>query len=219
MAILRRDLPTPLDFDSVLESMYAPPSTSALPSALGNASALSSTNPNETTSNGTLNNFQRVLCSTHTNDGTFVVYYPSGRVAITCVNVWGYNYESSTNSSLLNNTVGSITVVNANPIVVNPQNNQVTLQASINNANANTSGNGNQLQRSDSLIANPTINIKDAYTTLIYDDVKQRGETLQSTSAAPFSFMKSITGPEGRLLAVITSTGSCLCYRRNGTLR
>lgn len=172
---------------------------------------------------------QRLLCSTHTSDGTFIIYYSSGRLAIECINVWGYNYENSPSTSLLNNTVGSITLINASPIIV-PSTTAPggQLQTSGNNNNANTSNQNlsNNQAKSDSLLVNAssnastikfdTINIKDAYTTLVYDDVKPRlevGSVMGSTPAPP----KNVC--EGRLLALITSTGYCICYRRNGTIK
>jgi hypothetical protein len=233
MAIQRRELPKLLDYDSVIETLFTPPPVSALPSAIGNVSALSVPNNTDSVINISGIQQQRLLCSTHTSDGTFIVYYPSGRVAIECLNVWGYNYENSPSSSLLNNTVGSITVINANPIIEpKPPSDpfKITVQSSANNA-SNTSNLNSSInqQKSDSMLVNAssnastlkfdTINIKDAYTTLIYDDIKPRMEVAGSVTGSMSTPAPPKNVCEGRLLALITSTGYCLCYRRNGNLK
>ena len=232
MAIQRRELPKPLDYESVVEILYTAPPVSALPSAIGNISSLSGPSNTDPIVNISGAQQQRLLCSTHTSDGTFIVYYPSGRLAVQCINVWGYNYENSPSSSLLNNTVGSITLINANPIVepklpVDPF--KATVQSNTSTSNTSNQNLSTNQQKSDSLLVNAssnastlkfdTINIRDAYTTLIYDDVKPRMELAGSVTGSMNTPAPPKNVCEGRLLALITSTGYCLCYRRNGTLR
>ena len=143
MAIQRRELPKQLDYDSVIETLFTQPPVSALPSAIGNVSSLSVPNNADSVVNISGIQQQRLLCSTHTSDGTFIV----------------------------------------------------------------------------STLKFDTINIKDAYTTLIYDDVKPRMEVAGSVTGSMSTPAPPRNVCEGRLLALITSTGYCLCYRRNGNLK
>jgi hypothetical protein len=221
MAILRKEIPKPLDFDSVIDTLYSIHTQGGgVHSSLGSASSLSLTNSNDAASVSVITS-QRSLCSTHTTDGTIVVYYPSGRIAITCANVYGYFIETSTNTSAANTTTNTTgNNANSNQILnntsggTNQQNNSFSNQndkaaKSDNSAALNTSATGVNVNLTSQ-------NVKDSYTTIIFDDSKPRGENVvNSATSRP---VKSPTA-EGRMMALVTSTGYCVCYRRNGALR
>lgn len=235
MSILRREIPKPLEFEMIVENLYTLP---VITSSLAmNASVLSFANATETGSvsvNLNVNTSVRTLVSTHTNDGTTLVFYPSGGIAITCANVFGYFVDGASNASTtlnatvnttannasnMNNTSGGVNLTGATTQAssINQQSSTYTSNTA-NQVSTNTSVTLNTSASLGSALLNfNTLNLHDSYTTIIYDDVKLRGFNYGTSSVASSraDTVKSSVS-EGRLMAIITATGNCICYRRNG---
>jgi hypothetical protein len=206
MSILRKELPKPLDYETIIESLYA--------SKL-NSTELKSTIDTEFNQQGFGSAAPQapILCSTHTNDGTTCVFYPSGRIAILSANVYGYYYENVV-SNHVNNQTQAATNHNSNT-----NTSALGLSTSINSI-SNMNHQAHTANTSMSSVSNSNrllnwMNLRDSYTTIVFDDKKGQNESTPFSSPSK----KKNLHADGSILAVISPNGSCVCYRKNGSTR
>jgi hypothetical protein len=220
MAILRKELPKPIDYESIVDSLYANVHLNA---------------PNLNTSTSFNEELQsKILCSTHTNDGTSCIFYPSGRLAIMSANVFGFfidtmSFNLNANVASTNSTNLSNSQLANNSSHSNSQGNNAAAAAAA-AAAANNAASTNSLTQPSVLLnssfantSNPGFNnlvlnshnITDSFTTLVFDDVPKARENAASSYGSKLGHVEQNI-VEGRLLAIITPTGSCVCYRKNG---
>lgn len=119
MSILRNEIPRPLDLQHMLDllsnpnlallpnqssyeaSSPIPQVTALISSKLASGSAYSLSRPGSSVSSASFTIPKPPpLLSTHTNDGTTCIYYPSGQLAAIIANVFGFYIESVSLSSL-----------------------------------------------------------------------------------------------------------------------
>jgi hypothetical protein len=200
MSILRKEIPKPLDYETIIENLYA-----------------TKLNPNEIKSTidsefgqqgfGSATPMAPILCSTHTNDGTTCVFYPSGRIAILSVNVFGYYYENVISNYNLNANQAQANV-NMSSVGLSTSN------TSVNNHQAHTANTSLSSVSNSNRLLN-WMNLKDSYTTVVFDDKKLISESASFSNSSSKKKMHA----DGSILAVISPNGSCVCYRKNGTAR
>lgn len=209
MSILRNEIPKPLNVDYMLE-VLSNPSLIGVINTNSLITSKSSINFNQTKQlNSTIQLLKPPdLLNTQTNDGTTCIYYKNGQLAIVIANVFGYYIENSNNSSESRATANN-------------------MQASI---NGSLTGSTN--------ISNMTLcsqNLKNSYTTVIYDICKKHPKSASSsrlTSSAQLSANYSFEDKdesvrkifekskrEQNILAIVSPLGYCVVYRNNGKPR
>ncbi len=227
MSILRNELPTPLDLDSMLESIINPNCVASKTPTRVNKSAglrpklFGSLFGNDADLDGDLLAKQPKpntptplqLYNTQTNDGTNCVYYPNGQLAILSTNVFGFFIDSLPVSNTLNSNVerglnwqifkNSFTTVvygmsdNVSKKISRAQN-KSPVSMCTNQISMSTGPTGLKSQLSDNTTG---LNNYANHTNIMSNDMSLRPNT----------------GP--KLLAFITSSGHCVCYRENGMPR
>lgn len=168
------------------------------------------------------------LLNTQTNDGTNCVFYPNGQMAVLVVNVFGYTVENAptpgTNASTSNHE--QPTARQSHSVLSNHH-------STINSVIGSTTTTHQQHQQQQNVASKETNlgpvlaphSVKNSYTTVVYDTTNTH---LLQRSAKSLKNMDG-TGSESRLkscsessfsqvpvLAIITSSGACVCYRKNG---
>jgi len=167
------------------------------------------------------------MLNTQTNDGTNCVFYPNGQIALLIVNVFGYTVENAPTPGA--NAPGSNhdqpTARQSHSVLSTHHSTSVT---------GPTATAHQQHQQPQNAAPNKEINlgptlaphsVKNSYTTVVYDTTNTH---LMQRSAKSLKNMDG-TGSESRLkscsessfsqvpvLAIITSSGACVCYRKNG---
>ena len=221
MTILRNEIPRPLDAQFMLECI-SNPNLSALALTSSSSSSLN-TAPRQTNLKPESYNAPRAppLLNSQTNDGTVCLYYPNGQLAISQANVFGCCVDASamhhTNSS---NSLG----------------NQVTFASNSNNELGSlisgSSGPGLVWQ-----------SFRNSFTTIVYDmnlakkisrnsssrslpgrklNPNSKNEASRENSAKDAGKKEhkikesKETAMDAHMLAMITCTGCCVCYRANG---
>ena len=229
MSILRNELPKPLDLDSMLESISNPNCVASKTPTRVNKSAglrpklFGSLFGNDADLEGDLLAKQAnkpntpsplQIYNTQTNDGTNCVYYPNGQLAILSTNVFGFFIDSLPVTNTLNSNVerglnwqifrNSFTTVvygmsdNAAAKKVSRVQNKSPLSTCTNQISMSTGHTGLKSQLSDNTTSQHYFTNN---TNVMSNDMSLRPST----------------GP--KLLAFITSSGHCVCYRENGTPR
>jgi len=229
---LRNEIPKALDLDQILNSIANPhqkPIGLGLPPRISNDRPTKSATGirsqfipcgNDALAKQTnLTQQSPTVFNVQTNDGTNSVYYPNGQLAILSANVFGFYVDNvpvslSTNANNLSHSINN------------------NLQEPQSYIKAHNTERGLSWQ-----------NIKNSYTTLVFgvNETKK-----QRDLASPISAYTNLTNNkhqnqennkpdseknnyidkliknhsnnsgESKLLAFITSSGSCVCYRENG---
>jgi hypothetical protein len=213
MSILRNELPQLLDVKSMIEALINPESQIKTPARLVKSARTKLfddyliTESNLTQKEALLSNqlSPSLLFNVQTNDGTNCVYYPNGQIAIMSTTVFGF-------------FIDNLTVNGSNP-----------------DSKSNNTEKGLNWH-----------NIKNSFTTIIYDMTEIQRKSIRNKSPLssvtnPISISTSNQenisyssinetlfnkcnnsnnnkkSNEQKILAFITSSGHCVCYRKNGT--
>jgi len=157
----------------------------------------------------TENQQSSTVFNTQTNDGTNCVYYPNGQLAILSANTFGF-YVDNVPVGLSANVNNLGQSINSN------------LQETQSNTRAHNTEKGLCFQ-----------NIKDSYTTIVFSsnetnkmhdlkspisksDRKQNILNYFEKSNMVENLVKNSNSSERKVLALITASGACVCYRSNG---
>jgi hypothetical protein len=170
------------------------------------------------------------LLNTQTNDGTNCVFYPNGQIAVVVVNVFGYTVENAptpgTNEPKSNHD--QPTARQSHSVLSNHHSTINSVSGSTNAAHQQHPQQQQQNAASKEINLGPVLaphSVKNSYTTVVYDTTNTN---LLQRSAKSLKNLDG-TGSESKLkscsdssfsqvpvLAVITSSGACVCYRKNG---
>jgi hypothetical protein len=172
------------------------------------------------------------LLNTQTTDGTNCVFYPNGQIAVLIANVFGYTVENAplTGANASTSTQDQPTARQSHSVLSNHHSTLNSVSGSTTTVHHHHHHQQQQQQNAASketnvgLIFAPHI-VKNSFTTVVYDttytDLLQRSakslRSMDGTSSE--SRLKSCSDSsfgQVPVLAVITSTGACVCYRKNG---
>ena len=231
MTILRNEIPRPLDTEFMLECI-SNPNLSAL------ALTSSSSNSLNTARQTTTNNKQESLAASYnaprappllnsqTNDGTVCLFYPNGQLAITQANVFGccvdasaMHHTNSSNSlgnqvtfaSNSNNELGSLISGSSGPGLVwqSFKNSFTTIVYDMNLAK--------KISRNSSSRSLPGRKLNPSNKNEALSEAAKRENSAKDANKKEHKNKESKeTAMDTHMLAMITCTGCCVCYRANG---
>ena len=173
-----------------------------------------------------------LLLNTQTNDGTVSIHYPNGQQAILIANVFGFSIENNSNStpstqvnfrddnSSLNGSIGTSNV-NSALAWQNYKNSYTTIIYDVCSARKLLLAKG--ITSMSAKQKSTTTNTNEIDKMLA--DAKHLKENASKKLAPPLKNAKNTHHHanalinEPKILAIITCTGYCVCYRPNGNPR
>ena len=174
------------------------------------------------------------LLNTQTNDGTVSLHYPNGQQAVLIANVYGYSIDNNANNtpstqvnfrddnSSVNGSIGT-NHVNSALTRQNYKNSYTTIIYDVSSARKLLLAKGitSMSAKQKSTTTTTTANANEIDKMLA--DAKQLKENASKKLNAPLKNAKithhhqsNALANEPKILAIITCTGYCVCYRPNG---
>jgi hypothetical protein len=261
MAILRNELPKPLNLEQIYETICNPNNhiinkiqnrniksarskLFSLPFnyTANNSEFISSNEASTLKADANENLIQSaipLIFNTQTNDGTNCVYYPNGQIAIVSSTVFGFyidNLPTNNNQSHNINNSFNLTDQTSNAKEKNNfekglswhtiVNSYTTIVYDMTENKEKKSSRGCNKSPLSSYTNALSINTNSDIKSSLYSDLNATSKNKISNNLNNHfkytNYMNekpNILKQEPKILALITSTGHCVCYRENGTPR